>query len=153
MYTTEFQQTNKQKHLSSYRRSMFTVNIIYSQYITQHVHSVYPIYDIYQLLHIPAPRCRHQGSSIAKVYKPTCQSTFCSPSRRSRTFFWRVTLERIRSFLVQNSFENRLYTFIWWHWIKWRCLASNEMQILNGKRKEKCNLAHLTWQLLQRNGQ
>jgi len=43
---------------------------------------------------------------------------------------------------------------IWWWWDKWRCyLASNKMQILNAKWKEKCSVAHFMEQLLQGNGQ
>jgi hypothetical protein len=71
-----------------------------------------------------------------------------------RSHFWRVTLERVQSFLVQNSFDICYSHVIWWHWIKLRCyLASNKMQILSGKRTEKCNMAHFKDKLLQGNGQ
>ena len=38
----------------------------------------YTIYDIYQLLHVSAPRCHSCGVIITKAYEPTCQCMFCS---------------------------------------------------------------------------
>jgi hypothetical protein len=40
--------------------------------------------------------------------------------------FWRVTIERIQSFLVQNSFENILFTYYF--------MTLDQMEILFGNK-------------------
>ena len=46
--------------------------------IAQYMHPVISHSDIYQLLHVLAPKCHHQRDIIPKMFKPTCQARFCS---------------------------------------------------------------------------
>jgi len=51
-----------------------------NQYIYQYIRILcYIFYDMFQLKHVPAPRCHPQGVIITKVYKPTCPSLGSDP--------------------------------------------------------------------------
>ena len=66
--------------LSNYIHIVSVSAVYHSKYVLSDT----SIYDISQLLHVSSSRYLPQRVILTKVYKPTCQSSFCSSSLEAR---------------------------------------------------------------------